>query len=258
MSELSRFQEAFSDALAGELAPLAPWIDGEGAEARFAVHRNTIARGCAEALADQFPTVRRALGAARMAAGAIAFSRQHPPASPSLMTYGAGFPDWLASFPPAADLPWLAGLARIDWARRDVLFAADRPPLGPETFAALAPAAYATTAAALHPATALLWFDDATPSLWRALQADDAPAEIELAARPEGLLLLRPGLEVAHRVLGPGAHAFLSACRAGLSLAGAGERALLAEPGLPLSQTFTDLIAAGAFACVRPAAALVP
>ncbi|HEX3699157.1 MAG TPA: DNA-binding domain-containing protein [Phenylobacterium sp.] len=259
MSELGRFQDAFSQALRGDVAALRPWTAGRTsgeAEACLAVYRNTTAKGCADALAAQFPTVARALGEARMRAAALAFAREHPPATPSLMAYGAGFPEWLAAFPPTAGTPWAAGLARVDWARAVVLFAPDQAPLGAEAFAALAPDALAATTAELHPATALLWFEDATPSLWAQLQGDDAPAEAELAPEPQGLLLLRPHLEAAHRILGPGTYAFLQACGAGLSLAAAGEAALLAEPDLALGPVFADLISAGAFAGVAPCAAL--
>jgi hypothetical protein len=251
MSELGRFQTAFAEALAGEPAALAPWV-GSGAETRLSVYRNTVAKGCADAIAAQFPTLRGVVGEAWLRDAAVLFARAHPPTRPSLSDYGAGFPDWLASFPPAAEMPWLAGLARIDWACSEALFAPDLPPLGADAFAPLAPEAYGAFAAEPHPAARILWFADGAPGLWRALQAQTAPAEVALAAEPEGLLITRPDLEVRTAPLGPGVFAFLHACAAGLSLAAAGEAALTAEPDLRLAGHFAELIAAGAFARLRP------
>jgi hypothetical protein len=250
ISELARFQAAFAEALRGDAAALSAWIDPArpDGEARLSVHRNTVAKGWADALAAQFPTAARALGEERMRATALRFAREQPPRTPVLMAYGEGFPGWLAATAPTSDLPWLAGLARIDWARRDALFAADAPPLAPDALAEIAPEAYARTSLGLHPSAAVFWFEDGTAALWRALQADPPPTELELALEPGGLLLVRPGLEVVHRPLGRGAYAFLQACRARRTLAEAGADALAAEPALPLAALFADLLALGAFA----------
>jgi hypothetical protein len=247
MSELARFQTAFAEALAGDVAALAPWSAPDAAP-RLAVYRNTVAKGCADAIAAQFPTLVRVVGEAWLGDAATLFASAHPPVSPSLADYGGAFPDWLAGFPPAAEMPWLPGLARLDWTWTQALFAADQTALSAAAFAGLALDAYASLAVDLHPATRILWFADGTPSLWRALQSEAAPAEVELAAAPEGLLITRPDLEARHQPLSRGAFDFLQACRGGLSLAAAGEAALTAEPDLPLAATFADLIAAGAFA----------
>jgi hypothetical protein len=99
----------------------------------------------------------------------------------------------------------------------------------------------------LHPAARILWFERGVPGLWTALVGPEPPAQAELSDAPQGVLVVRPGLQVDHRLLGPGAFALLDGCRAGLSLAAAAERALSAEPGLPLADIFADLIVAGAF-----------
>jgi hypothetical protein len=254
MPELARFQDAFTSALAGDGAALAEWT---AADDRFAVYRNTTAKGLVDALAAQFPTVAHVLGGERMAAAALAHARAHPPASPSLMAYGADFPDWLAGFAPAAEVPGLVPLARLDWARRDALFAPDPAPLGAGAFQALDAAAYAATAADLHASVSVLWFDEGAPSLWQALQADPPPAAAELGPEAEGILVLRPHLTVLSRRLDAGEFAFLDSCRQGASLAAAAEAALAADPALPLAGRFAELIALGAFACIRTAAPAV-
>jgi hypothetical protein len=246
MSELGRFQDAFAAALAGDAAALAAWTD---AGPRFGVYRNTVAKGLADALAAQFPTVARVTGEAWMAEAARRFAAAHPPERPSLLAYGAAFPDWLAAQSAAADRPWLAGLARLDWARSLALFAPDAPALQPGDLLGLDEAGYAGLTPGLHPAAQILWFTDGTAGLWLDLQDETPPQTAELAAEPQGLLIARPALDLHHRLLSRGAYVFLEACAGGASLAAAGEAALQADPQLPLAEVFADLIDAGAFAC---------
>lgn len=245
MSELGRFQDAFAAALAGDSAPLGEWAEtGPG----LAVYRNTVAKGLVDALAAQFPTVARAAGEAWMAEAARRFGREHPPEQPSLMSYGAAFPAWLGAQPAADEAPWLAGLARIDWARSLALFAADAPALTAQDLAGLEEAAYAKLAPGLHPAARALWFEDGTPGLWLALQGEATPDSVQLAAEPQGLLIARPALALTSRLLSRGGYVLLAACSRGESLASAGEAALAAEPALPLAAVFAELIVAGALA----------
>lgn len=252
MSELTLFQDAFCEALVGDFAPLAPWTCDEAAELRFSVYRNTVAKGCADALAAQFPTVLRLVGEGWLREAGVLFAADHPPAQPCLTLYGEAFADWLAAFAPAADMPWLADVARIDWATTLATFAADDAVIAAAEVAVLPPEDLTRVSLQLHPAAQVLWFAQGAPSLWCALQGETAPVAAELTPEPEGLLLTRPDHQVLHHLLGRGAHAFLAACGRGASLAGAAEAALAAEPELLLAQAFAALITAGALARLIP------
>jgi hypothetical protein len=94
MSELGQFQDAFVAALAERTAaPIAAWLpDGEAEPAGLAVYRNTIAKGCVDALAANFPTVASLVGDDWFRAAAALFAREHPPASAALLAYGEAFP----------------------------------------------------------------------------------------------------------------------------------------------------------------------
>jgi hypothetical protein len=146
-------------------------------------------------------------------------------------------------------MPWLADLARIDRARTEALFAADAPPVAPSELAALPADAYAARSLDLHSAARILWFETGVPALWSTLQAGPREAELEPVA--QGILIVRPALDVSHVRLSAGTHALLAACAAGESLAAAGIAALAAEPGLALAEAFAHLIGAGAFGRLR-------
>lgn len=245
MSELSLFQDAFSAAMAGDDAALAPW----GAEPEgVSVYRNTVAKGCADALVANFPAVAKVTGEAWLSAAAVRHATERPPAKASLLDHGGDFADWLEGFSPAAAMPFLANLARLDRAWVEAHLAADAAPLEAAAFEALGAEDFAVTAAALHPSARLFTFDDGLAELWLALRAEPASEALELDDAPSAVLILRPRLTVETLSLSPGGAAFLAACRTGESLAQAAEAALSAEPGLELAGLFATLIAAGAFA----------
>ncbi len=246
------FHMSFLTAIAGDPAAIAPWCTGSAAVAGLSVYRNTIAKGCVDALVAQFPTVERVVGPAWLSAAAAAVGETRPPRPASLLSYGAAVPAWLGNFPPAGDKPFVGGLAALDLLWTEAHLAADAAPLDASAVAALIPDDYATHTLVLHPATRFAGFEDTTPTLWQALQPPgEAPAGFELEPEPQGLLLVRPGLDIHHQVIGPGALAFLAACDAGEPLAAAAVSALSAEPDLNLSATFAGLVAAGAFITLR-------
>jgi hypothetical protein len=246
------FHDSFLAAVAGDVVALEPWASGPAAETGLSVYRNTMAKGCADALVAQFPTIERVVGPSWLAAAAVAHAVDHPPRRAALVAYGEDFPAWLASFPPAVEMPFLSGLARLDWAWTLAHLAPDREPLAADALTALEPEDFAVLGLQLHPALQVCRFEDSTPSLWRALQPPgDAPSDLLLDDVAENMAFVRPGLVVEATSLTPGAVALIEASGQGLSLAEAAIAALKAEPSIPLSQTFADLIGAGAFTALR-------
>lgn len=245
MPELLDFQDAFVAAIGGQRAALSPWLE-EGEHPGLSVYRNTIAKGCVDALAANFPTVQSMVGEDWFRAAAALFAREAPPASAALLDYGATFPAWLERFPPAAELPYLAGIAHLDRLWTEALFAAEAPVLDAQALSRLAPDALAETRLLLHPSVRFAAFDAGLPGLWRA--ARDGDEDLELSETPETLLLVRSGDAVASRVVGAAETAFLRACRDGLTAGEAAEAAATADPNAPFASLFAALIADGVFA----------
>jgi hypothetical protein len=252
-SELARFQDAFVAALAGDDSALSPWLDPGRSAAGLSVYRNTVAKGLVDALRDRFPTVERTVGEAWFTAAALDFSRVHPPTRADLSAWGGDFPAWLASFPPASDMPYLADLARLDELWMQAYLAADAAPLAAEAFARLDADGLATARARLHPSARPFWFADGVAEVWRLTRPPaEPPAEIVLDPHPSGLLIVRPDAAVETLPLTRSGFVFLTACAEGLSLAAAADQALSAEPGADFARQFADLIAIGAFMSLEP------
>jgi hypothetical protein len=247
MSELGQFQDAFVAALAERTAaPIAGWLPaGELEPAGLAVYRNTIAKGCVDALAANFPTVASLVGDDWFRAAAALFAREHPPASAALLAYGEAFADWLARFPPAGDLPYLPAMARLDRMWTTALFAPEAEPLVAEAFA-LPPDILGAARPRLHPSLVFAGFDNGLPGLWLAARQPE-PGEMELREDPQAILIVRPRDTVTSRVLDLAGLAFLTAARDGASLGEAITAAGQADPTADLAALFAALIADGVF-----------
>lgn len=236
-------QSIFAPALLAPEASCPPGLvswNGSDPARRFGVYRNNVIVALVDALADTYPVVQSLVGEDFFRATAAEFVRQAPPRTPVLAWYGADFADFLAGFPPAAALPYLPDVARLEWLRVTAWHAADAPALPHENLADLLADAgrLPGTSFLLHPA--LRVFSSAHPvvSLWAAHQHDDAEAALAAIdlARGEAALLLRPQLEVDIIGIEPGAATFIHCLQAGDTFACAagvgGEFDLAATLGL--------------------------
>lgn len=90
----------------GPIAPTAGWT----------VHRNTIISGLTNALRLTYPTVEWLVGGDFFDQTALAYVDEHPPTKAQLADYGDRFPDFVEGYAPAAELAYLADVARFDLA----------------------------------------------------------------------------------------------------------------------------------------------
>lgn len=229
-------------------ALLDPARPGPG-DPRFAVHRNNVIAGLAGALAETYPAVERLVGAAFFRAAAAAFVRAHPPRGPVLLRWGGAFGDWLAAFPPAAGLPWLADVARLEWARADSFHAADAAPLPAAALAALPADGLHGARLRLHPALRIVPSRHPVVSLWADVTGPRAGAVA--MDRAETALVSRPSDTVEVCALAPGAAAFLTALHDGRPL-GEAAAAGMAHPDFDLAAQLAALFAAGHVVGVQP------
>src|SRR5436190_2108002 len=146
MSSLRELQAGFRAALlAGDERGVAPDVvdDGVNASARLAVYRHHVLTSLSAALEATFPVVCRLVDRRFFGWLADSYVRAHPPAGPCLFEYGADLPEFIAAFPACAPLPWLADVARLEWAMNVALHAPDAVPLEPEALRTLPPATLA-------------------------------------------------------------------------------------------------------------------
>lgn len=119
MADLAALQAELAEALlSGRFeaveARLQPILIG-GGEA-LQVHRDTALGGLVNALKLSFPTVLALVGEDFFDQAALAFVVSAPPSSAWLTGYGEGFAEFLETYELAQDLPYLADVARFDFA----------------------------------------------------------------------------------------------------------------------------------------------
>jgi hypothetical protein len=246
-SNLSRFQDRFAAALlAGQSED-----ESEGAallrQPGFAVYRNTVMKGCIDALQANYPSVARLVGEEWFRAAAAIYARAHLPRDARMLYYGAGFAEFLRDFEPAAELPYLADVARLDRLWTEAHVAPDRPSLEPAAIAGLAAAELADIVLHPHPAARWAWFDNQPIfTIWRR-NRDALEDNSEIDWRGEGVLITRiQGAVVWVELDKAGCH-FLDCCKAGGTLAEAAAAALAARPDVDLASILSSLLAADAF-----------
>lgn len=244
---LARFQDAFAQALFAPDAESAAEVAELAAQSAFAVYRNTVMKGCIDALRANYPTVVRLVGDEWFRAAAAIYVREALPSEATLLHYGAGFADFLARFQPAAELPYLPGVARLDRFWTEAHAAPDDDVLDPVAVAGLAPEALAAKVLQPHPAARWAWFGDGPIYTIWSRNRTDAPADAGLDWRPEGALLVRPRHAVEWIALAAAGCAFLDACATGETLAEAAQAALRVQRDADLTQLMSALLKAGAF-----------
>lgn len=246
---LRAFQNGFAQAL---LAPnlsasATPQIAALAAQPGFAVYRNTVMKGCVDSLQANYPSIERLVGEEWLRAAAAIYVRAELPSHPTLLDYGAGFAEFLRTFAPAVELPYLAGVAQLDRCWTEAHIAPDEAPLPP---AALAQKDLERVILRPHASARWVWFSELPIfTIWQrnrdaAFDHDAAPA---IEWRSEGALITRPGGAVQAIQIDAAACAFLAACAAGSRLADAAAAALQADSAADLSALMASLLDAGAF-----------
>jgi Putative DNA-binding domain len=223
---------------------------GIAPERRLAVYRNNVLLSLRRVLEGTFPASRRLLGPARFVRIAQDFIRSAPPERPQLMTYGAGFPAFLERSAEAAPVPYVADVARLEWAREEAYYAADAPVLSAEHLAAIPIARYAALRFELHPTLRLIRSAGPVFALWQTASAGSGEAISTAVTRgcAEQALVLRPEMTVTVRLIAAADLLLLKGLGEGLPLAEAAARAQGADAGFDLQAALALHLAGGSFA----------
>lgn len=195
MPTLLELQRAVRGDLLGQNEEAAPYVVPAGltTAARLSVYRNTMFGALTKALRLSYPAVDLLVGQEFFDQAARIFSENEPPRGACLDEYGGGFAEFIAHFRPAASLPYLPGVARLEWAVSGALHAPDVAALDLSCLSALGPADRGRVAFVPHPSVSLVHADCPVDAIWRAVLAGDdaAMAAIDLGSGPVWLLVQR-------------------------------------------------------------------
>jgi hypothetical protein len=197
--------------------------DGKPASRRFGIYRNNVYSSLVNTLADGFPVVARLVGDDFFKAMASHYTRQNLPLSPVMVFYGDGFGDFIDTFEPATSLPYLGDVARLEYARRLSLHAADNPSLDYDKVADFSTELLLEHTLVLHPAVLVVTSAYPIHAIWAhnaLIQSRPIPTHSEC------VLVSRPEMSVKLTVLPPGGPEFFAAISNGHTLREAVEEIL--------------------------------
>lgn len=189
-------QPEFAHALLNADAPVpAGIIDPQGRPAgrRFDVYRNNVIASLCQAMADAYPAVQRIVGDAFFKAMASVYVRANPPKTPIIQQYGDDFAIWLEGFAPAARLPYLPDVARLEWLRRKTYHAADATPAAPDVLARIPEGDLPDARLQFIPAMAVISSPFPVLAIWQ--KTIETP-ELALPAGGQTVLIARPQTRV--------------------------------------------------------------
>jgi hypothetical protein len=205
------------------------------AQQRLAIYRNNTQMGLTEALRDGYPVVNKLVGTEFFNQLARSYIRRHPPKAGCLLSFGGQFADFIATFEPAASLPYLPDMARLEWYWHEAFHEADATPLAISTLSKIDPTAYGKLGFILHPSARLLASDYPILKIWQSDQEGyESESRIHLDEGGCHLLIYRPIWDVVMFPMQEAEYQFLNLLTMKLSLVQALEQVIGKSPRFDL------------------------
>jgi hypothetical protein len=248
MPSLRELQREFAAAvLSGDgVAPPFATVPEDRAGERLAIYRRAVFANYRNALGATYPVVKKLVGEPFFHAAVDAFVLAHPSVSGDLNVYGGEFGAFLEGYAPAAALPYLPDVARLEWAVDEVNRAADddaSPDAVLAAFAAVAPKRLPSLRLTLAPACRLVASKFPILRIW---QVNQDGAKVERVSLDEGgvaVLVRRDAHGVSLARIDAGEHAWLAALAAGETLGTTIDAAQNADATFDLGSTLRERIA---------------
>ena len=225
--------------LGGDTTALVAAICGDGLDpaARLRIYRNHAFATLGAVLEGTFPVVCRLVDKRFFAYAAHEYLREHPPHSRCLVEYGADFADFLAGFELCKDLPYLADVARFEWALNMAATVREASALKIEALAGIPPERAALLKLALQPSVSYFTSGWPIDAIWLA----NHPT-VDLASGGTTVEMRRAGEGFSWQRLAPEVFAFRRALAEGFTLGRAAATAA-ANPAFDLAAALDHLFA---------------
>lgn len=223
---------------------------GISAAQRLQIYRNNLFESLTHALAAVYPVVAQLVGEAYFRHVARRFIADHPLASGNLHGFGCELPATLAALQSAAELPYLADVAALEWAWHEVYHAAECVSLQPAQLGDVPAAQQMDLGLQLAPAARLIASPYPILHIWQAHQPDADAGEFSISLDEGGvrLLVLRRSLEIEFVLLDEAEDRWLRSLASGSTLAEATLAAFEEGPAFDLAATLGRHLTLGSFA----------
>jgi Putative DNA-binding domain len=180
---------------------------------RLGVYSNAYRSRLAEALGDNMSNLCRFLGEDEFSTVANRYIDRYPSQVPSIRWFGHRLAEQLED--SHRDRPWVAELARWEWALAASFDAQDVPAVGIEALAGVAPGEWGELRLEFHPSVQQLELQTNAQALFKALSEDHLAPDPAVLEHPQPWLLWRQDLKTQYRSLEPAETAALGVVRGG-------------------------------------------
>ena len=149
---------------------------------QFAIYRGSVLGGLSKNLADTYQVSYKLVGGRFFDAMAVRFINKQGSYSPDLNDYGGELAPFIENFPPAASLPYLADVARLEWAWQAVYNSEDYLPGNLHSLHNISEEQQSNIIFHINPTARLLSSDYPVHQIWRTNQDDysgDAAVDLD-------------------------------------------------------------------------------
>ena len=251
MNALSDDLRGFAHAIVRGVAPsgaITSSYTKYSASTAIDIYRNNYRGNLSDTLAGAYPVIEQLVGKDFFRHLTRKFIEQHPSRSGNLHHYGDQLAAFVATFPPAQQLVYLADIASLEWACHVAYFAPDAPMLDIRMLAQLNPEQYSNLILLPHPASHVVRSSYPIAAIWQAHQPG-APGDfhIDLDNGPCVALVTRLDDVIHVNELTEADAAWLADIRSGFTLGTATDVTLERYPDFDLQAALANLMSQSAF-----------
>lgn len=251
MNALSEDLQAFAHVIVSA-DELSPEVDSAypkyAASTAIEIYRNNYRGNLHDALAGAYPVIEQLVGKDFFRRLTREFIEQHVSQSGNLHRYGGQMSDFIAAFPPAQQLVYLADVAALEWACHCAYYAPDAAMLDISGLSQLAPEQYPNLILHTQPECHVVRSRYPITVIWQAHQPG-APGDfhIDLESGSCIALVIRQDDAVQVSELTEADAEWLSSIRTGIALGDATANTLERYPDFDLQVCLAGLVSRGVF-----------
>lgn len=216
-------------------------------ENRFSVYRNNVLGSLSDVLADVYPVVEKLVGEDFFHGMVRDYIRKNLPEAACLNSYGSTFPDFIEQFAPAKTLPYLADVARMEWAWSEAYYAEDDEMLD---ISLLQDIPQESSEHLVFVFRSSVRFIDSTYPLFEIREfciQDNPEGELDVDQGEAKLMIFRPSLGVQMVKLEPDEYKFLILLQEGKTIGDVSETVLQDNPDYNIEQNLQKHFELGSF-----------
>lgn len=216
-------------------------------ENRMKVYRNNIIRSLTDAVMAALPMTEKLVGREFLEQAMRAFVVANLPGQGNLNLYGMEFPNFIRTYEPAANLPYLQDFTKLEWLWETSYYAPDDLPLDPAELINIPEEDMPNLQFSFRKSFALLQSEYPLDEIVDFCRAEDQDNLQQLSDRCCKLMVYRPDLKVELRRLDDAEYLFLSTLQDGQTIHETAEILAETQPNADLTPLLQKHLQLGTF-----------